>query len=95
MFATTIPAVSAIRLPLCRVRANSDQPSSRTAWAFPGVSGLCLLSAVSPAVHHCFCCRAAAIRPRVTSRLAMFLLLPDYQAARAKSALLALLLNPV
>ena len=53
-----------------------DPESDPAAGSFPGASGLCLLSAVSPAVHHCFCCRVAVIRPRVASRLALFLELP-------------------
>ena len=62
-------------------------PRRASAWAFPGVRGLSLPSAVSPAVHHCFCCRAAVVWPRVASRLAVFLTSPEDQAARAKSAL--------
>ncbi len=51
----------------------------------PAVRGLSLRSAVSPAVHHYFCCQAVVVRPRVALRLAMCRKrsLPDDQAASA------------
>ncbi len=68
---------TAIR-PFPSLRLTVDAPPGRlpygTAGSFPDVSGLCLRSAVSPAVHHYFCCRAVVIRPRVPLLVAVTLL---------------------
>ena len=55
------------------VDALPGQLPCGTGSSFRAVSGLCLRSAVSPAVHHYFCCRAVVIRPRVPLLVAMSL----------------------
>jgi hypothetical protein len=87
--ATTIPECAPLRL----VHRRVDYRRSGTGSSFRAVSGLCLRSAVSPAVHRYFCCRAVAIRPRVPLLVAMSLRSLKSQAARAKSPS-ALLLVP-
>jgi len=70
------------------------EPCGSSAWSFPGVSGLCLPSMVSPIVHHCFCCRAAVIGPRVASRLAMFLWLPKKLGGESEVSLVGASVEP-
>ena len=44
--------------------AGSDKPQGFTVKSFLNVSGLSRRQRSLPAVHHYFCCRAVAIRPR-------------------------------
>jgi hypothetical protein len=64
-------------------RRRVDWGRDPTADAFVGVSGLSRRQRSFPAVHRCFCCRAAVIRPREPLLVPMTLMSPDYQAARA------------
>ena len=65
-----------------------------TAGSFSDARGLCLRSAVSPAVHHYFCCRAVVVWPRASFLITMTLFARRLgQAARANCSL-AILVVP-
>ena len=77
---TTIPGS---RLYGCRTAGSEGL--APTAGSFSGVSGLSRRQRSLPAVLHCFCCRAAVDRPRVPLLVAVTLIPPGDQAARANS----------
>ncbi len=78
---------SDLRLSIYRVRAPPGLSPEPEVFPCPSV--------VFPTVHHYFCYRAVVVRPCVASRLAVFLLSPENQAARAKSVLLPSSMSPV
>jgi len=82
--ATTIPVVA----PLRPARRRVDCHRGDTAGSFSDARGLCLRSAVSPAVHHYFCCRAVVVRPRASLLITVTLFARWLdQAARANCSL--------
>ena len=55
-------------------RAAGSVDLAITAGSFSDARGLCLLSVVSPTVHHYFCCRAGVVWPRVPLLVAVTLI---------------------
>src|SRR5690606_5813818 len=65
-----------------------------TAGSSPVVRVLARRQRSLTAVHHCFCCRAAVVRPRAPLLVTMTLVRLGYQAARVNSPSAVLWLPP-